>query len=142
MTSGHFFISVLQLMLLTFITNTVIAEEGEGGGLGVGSEPCSVYMSTYEHNGVPAHDDDNHSEDIHLVEEGGDHYVTTDYIKWLQGYLSAYNIHEFDGNNIAEKASVGGMLNFLYRRCSERPDDAFYTVLPLLLERLNPGGKD
>jgi hypothetical protein len=119
-----------------------VAEQGDGGALGLGSEPCRVFMSTYEHNGVPAHDDDNHSDEIHQVEEGGDYYVTTDYIKWLQGYLSGYNIHEFEGKNVAERASVGGMLNFLYRRCSERPDDPFYTVLPLLLDRIHPEGTD
>ena len=115
-----------------------MAEEGDGGALGLGSEPCRVYMNTYEHNDTPAHDDDNHSDEIHLVAADDEHYATTDYIKWLQGYLSGYSIHENGGENVASRASMGGMLNFLYRRCSERPDDPFYSVLPLLLDRLNP----
>jgi hypothetical protein len=142
MTPGLLYYLVLPFTLLMIVSSISMAAEGDGGAVGLGSELCSVYMTTYEHNGVPAHDDDNHSEEIHLIEDDAEHYVTSDYITWLQGYLSGYNIHEFAGENIASKASVGGMLNFLYRRCSEHPDDAFYTVLPLLLERMNPDARE
>lgn len=105
----------------------------EGPFLGIGNEPCSVFMSTYEHN--PASLDDH----LETGDEGPHHktsYTSVDYINWVQGYLSGYNLHENDGVNIAENASNGGMLNFLYRRCTETPDASFSTVLPKLIERL------
>ena len=101
--------------------------------LGLASESCSVFISTYEHN--PASLDDHHE----AGDEGPHHkteYTSVDYINWIEGYLSAYNLHQNAGINGAERASIGGMLNFLYRQCIETPEAPFYTVLPKLLHRL------
>jgi hypothetical protein len=125
---------VLPFFLTMALQPLTAAEEtGQGAMLGLGGEACSVFMSTYEHN--PESLDDHHE----TGDEGPHHkteYASSDYIHWLRGYLSGYNVHEFDGNNIAANASNGGMLYFLYRRCSETPDAPFHTVLPALLERL------
>lgn len=118
-------------------TVPVIAEEaGEGlPGLGVGGESCNVFMSTYEHN--PDSLDEHHME---TGDEGPHHktsYTSADYIHWLQGYLSAYSVHNNDRVDVSRGASTGGMLYFLYRRCSEDPDASFSSMMPALLERLD-----
>ena len=125
------FVVILALAFLPYVSAEVNMEEV--AFLGVGAESCSIFMSTYEHN--PASLDEHHE----TGDEGPHHkteYTSTDYIIWVQGYLSGYNIHYNNGNNVADKASNGGILYFLYRRCSETPDAPFYSVLPALLERL------
>lgn len=129
-------IHYLLLSVLLLLSSPGYAE-GDGTDeeafLGIGAEPCNIFISTYEHN--PASLDDHHE----TGDEGPHHktnYTSTDYINWIQGYLTAYNLHENAGINIANNASNGGMLNFLYRRCIESPDAPFYSVLPKLLERL------
>ncbi|MGK0297355.1 MAG: hypothetical protein ACI9XC_000958 [Gammaproteobacteria bacterium] len=116
------------------ITNAIAAEDAEQDvALGIGGEDCSVFMNTYEHN-------PNSVEDDHDVGDEGPHheatYTSLIYITWLQGYLSAYNLHENNGDDVSVRASIGGMLYFLYRRCSDSPDAAFHTVMPALIERL------
>jgi hypothetical protein len=125
------FVVIQALALLSFVYAEGNVEEV--AFLGVGAESCSTFMSTYEHN--PASLDEHHE----TSDEGPHHktdYTSIDYINWVQGYLSGYNKHLNNGNNIANKASNGGVLYFLYRRCSEIPDAPFYSVLPALLERL------
>ena len=125
------------LLALSLPLRSVGADNGDeqDAVLGIGSESCSVFMTTYEHN------PDSVDEDHHVGDEGAHYeasYTSSDYIHWIQGYLSAYNIYEYNNGNIASRASIGGMLNILYRRCSDTPDAAFYTVMPALLERINP----
>ena len=125
------------LLGLSLPLRSVGADNGDeqGAVLGIGSESCSVFMTTYEHN------PDSVDEDHHIGDEGAHFeasYTSADYINWIQGYLSAYNTYEYNNGNIASRASIGGMLNILYRRCSETPNAAFYTKLPALLERINP----
>jgi hypothetical protein len=110
-------------------------DERQGAGLGIGGEACSIYLTTYEHN--PDSVDDDHD----VGDEGVHHeanYTSSDYIHWLQGYLSAYQWHENYGKDVTIRVNMGGILNYLYRRCSENPDAAFYTMMPALLERLKP----
>ena len=124
-------------LVASVISTPASADEGDeqqAAALGVGGESCSVYMTTYEHN--PNSVDDDHE----IGDEGVHHeaaYTSSDYIHWLQGYLSAYNQYENDGKEVSARASAGGMLYFLYRRCSETPEAAFHTMMPALLERLN-----
>lgn len=139
MRSGRLNLTVIPLLLL-FVSLLWFPGVTRGDDLsleeaflGIGAEPCNVFISTYEHN--PASLDDHHE----TGDEGPHHkteYTSIDYINWVQGYLSGYNLHNNSGENTAENASNGGMLNFLYRRCIETPDAAFYTVLPKLIERL------
>jgi hypothetical protein len=125
--------------LVTFVfasyCSSVIATDTDGNTsvLGIGKNSCSTFMTTYEHN-------PNSLDDDHEIGDEGAHYeaayTSAEYIQWLQGYLTAYNHYKFGGENIAAKASVGGMLNFLYKRCSDTPDEEFHTIMPALIERL------
>ena len=126
-----------MLLAMGIPLQSISAAEGEqqdAVGLGIGGETCSVFMATYEHNPDSLHGDD----DTNAENESVQNYTTSDYINWLQGYLSSYNIYQNDGINVTSRASMGGMLYFLYRRCSETPYAAFYTVMPALLERVRP----
>jgi len=130
-------LNCLLLSVLLILTTSVYAQgedtPDESAFLGIGAQQCHVFISTYEHN--PASLDD-HTE---TGDEGPHHeteYTSLDYIHWVQGYLSGFNLHGNDSINVAQNASNGGMLNFLYRRCIETPDAPFYTVLPKLIERL------
>ena len=126
---------VILLSWLSLQMTSISADDGieQSAILGVGGESCSVYMTTYEHN--PGSLDDDHDAGDEGVHHEASH-TSSDYIHWLQGYLTAYNKFEYNNENIASQPSVGGMLYFLYRRCSETPEAAFYTVLPALLERI------
>ena len=125
-----------KLLFISMLCTSVIAEEPEvqgGTGSGVGAENCSVYMTTYEHN--PASVDEHHA----LGDEGVHHeasYTSSDYIHWLQGYLTAYDLYVDATGGPVSKASVGGMLYFIYRQCSKSPEAPFYSVLPALLDRI------
>jgi hypothetical protein len=126
---------VLVITMLVCFCSSVLAVDADGNthALGIGNSSCSTFMTTYEHN--PNSVDDDHE----IGDEGAHHeaaYTSSEYIQWLQGYLTAYNHYKFDGENIAAKTRVGGMLNFLYQRCSETPENKFHTVMPALLERL------
>ena len=129
----YLYLAGMLVAMGTPLTSVSAAEvEGQGAGLGIGGETCSIFMTTYEHNPESSHGDD----ETYAADEAVDNYTTSDYINWLQGYLSAYNIYQNDDVNVASRASIGGMLYFLYRRCSEDPDAAFHTVMPALLERI------
>ncbi|MGY8814742.1 MAG: hypothetical protein ACKVHQ_08485 [Gammaproteobacteria bacterium] len=127
-------IVLVSIVFASFCSSVIAADtEGNTSALGIGNSNCSTFMTTYEHN--PNSVDDDHE----IGDEGVHHeaaYTSSEYIQWLQGYLSAYNHYKFDGENIAAKASIGGMLNFLYQRCSDTPDEKFHTIMPALLERI------
>jgi hypothetical protein len=132
------FASIFSILLAMQPVGTLAVGAGDhqhADPAGIATSTCSMYMTTYEHNPdtLGANHDDG-DEGVHLEAA----YTSPDYIIWLQGYVSAYNQYENDGQGVGRGINAGPVLHFLYQRCSEAPDATFISVLPALIAHLKP----
>jgi len=100
-----------------------------GKVIGPGSNTCREFALTYEHSpGGHVHDDEPASAGLR----------TSDYIRWLQGYLSAYNLYQYAGEDITARTNMANILRFAYDWCSENPYADFISALPGIVEKIKP----
>lgn len=133
----HSDIRVLHVMLLLIMAAGCAPAVREKNSNAIAGSSCDDYAMTYEHNpasnsneaAVVDRDDDGIIEGITSVK-----FQSSDYRQWLNANLTNY-VPADQVDKYRTPTGMARLMNSLYRWCVTRPEQAFTSALPAVLQQ-------